>query len=468
MSWAQKSRFSLHILSTDMPRIDSEWLDPRHERMEAKLRSLAKEKNYRVDCLSDVCSRIFNGKTSEEYVSAGVPIIKLRNVTNEGLDWNTDFVIRQFYEENPECHVDVNDILVTATGDGTIGRTDIVNRRGAMIAVDVVALRTNQKVHLSYLLHYLRSIFGQMQFDRFTVGSTGQTHLRNIDKFLIIYPENKDEQLQKVKIADEYMTKAVQKREEYVTEKNQAKINLVPESRQFELEKFYLRVLTIDERRFDFEYHNPRHFQLQKEIEHLKGEGYAKETLGVLCQVFRGKTAKIYVSDGVPIIKLRNVTSEEIDWNTDFVLRPFFDSNSDLHLKKNDVLLTSTGDGTIGRVDMLDKESDCISDGHVTVLRIKNEKKDEISPLYLNFYLRSFFAVMQFERFTIGSTGQTELNDDYVRDIVIIYPKPLEEQKKLAESAYDHEKKSLLAKKEYLESIELSHTEFIKSLGFTN
>lgn len=467
MSWTQKSRFSLHVLSTDMPRIDFEWLDPRHERMETKLRSLAKEKNYRVDCLSGVCSRIFNGKTSEEYVSAGVPIIKLRNVTNEGLNWNSDFVIRQFYDENPECHVEMDDVLVTATGDGTIGRVDIVDREGAMIAVDVVALRASQKIYPSYLLHYLRSVFGRMQFDRFTVGSTGQTHLKNIDKFLIIYPENKDEQLQKVKIADECMTKALQKREQYVTEKIEANINLVPELSKFETEKFYLKTLNMDERRFDFEYNNPLHSRLQKEIERLEREGYVKEALGVLCQVFRGKTAKIYVSVGVPIIKLRNVTGEGIDWDTDFILRPFFDNNPDLHLKKNDVLLTSTGDGTIGRIDMLDKETECVSDGHVTVLRIMDEKKHELDPFYMNFYLRSSFAQKQFNRFTVGSTGQTELNEDYIQDVVIVFPKSSQDQKKFADSAYNHENKSLRAKREYLENVELSKTEFVKSLGFT-
>jgi restriction endonuclease S subunit len=434
--------------------------------MEEKLRGLAKEKHYKVDYLSDVCSRIFNGKTGEEYVSVGVPIIKLRNVTNEGLDWNSDFVIRQFYDETPECHVDIDDVLVTATGDGTIGRVDMVDRQGAMIAVDVVALRANQKTHPSYLLHYLRSIFGRMQFDRFTVGSTGQTHLKNIDKFLIIYPENKDEQLQKVKVADEYISKAIQKRREYAKEKTEAKISLVAESRRLVRERFYLKTLSIEERRFDFEYNNPGHGRMWKEVENLEREGYAKSTLGILCHVFRGKTAKIYVSVGIPIIKLRNVTGEGIDWDTDFVLRPFFDENLDLHLEKNDVLLTSTGDGTIGRVDMLDKESECISDGHVTVLRIKDEKKDEADPFYLNFYLRSFFAQAQFDRFTVGSTGQTELNEDYVRDVAVVHPKSLKEQRKLADSAYDHETKSFRAKKEYLESVELSKTEFIKSLGF--
>jgi restriction endonuclease S subunit len=185
-----------------------------------------------------------------------------------------------------------------------------------------------------------------------------------------------------------------------------------------------------------------------------------------LCQVFRGKTAKIYVSVGVPIIKLRNVTGEGIDWDTDFVLRPFFDRNPDLHLKKNDVLLTSTGDGTIGRVDMLDKETECVSDGHVTVLRIMDEKKHELDPFYMNFYLRSSFAQKQFNRFTVGSTGQTELNEDYIQDVVIVFPKSSQDQKKFADSAYNHENKSLTAKKEYLENVELSKTEFVKSLGF--
>jgi type I restriction enzyme S subunit len=206
-------------LTPETPRLDFEWLDPRHERMKRKLTELSSEKGYRLETVNDVCSKIFNGITGDQYVSGGVPIIKLRNVTGEGLDWDTDFVLRKFYDEHADLRVFKNDILVTCTGDGSIGRADVMDRDEGLAAVDVVALRPNEKVLPLYLLHFLRSIFGQMQFEKNTVGSTGQTHLRNLDKFLIVYPQSKDEQREKVKVSEEHMSKAVDRRNDYESEK---------------------------------------------------------------------------------------------------------------------------------------------------------------------------------------------------------------------------------------------------------
>jgi restriction endonuclease S subunit len=465
MSWSHGSRYTAQTLSSDMPRIDFEWVDPRHERMERRLRSLASKRGYLVDYMADICSSIFNGVTGEEYLTSGVPILKLRNITDGGLNWDTDFVLKRFYEENPDSHVHVGDILANSTGEGTIGRVAIVDREGAMIAVDVIALRTNEKILPSFLLHYLRSVFGQMQFERFTVGSTGQTHLRNINRFLVIYPKAKAEQREKVKEADRLMAKAVEKRVEYLREKREAIIPFADESSKLHSSQFFLRQLSPSERRLDLEYHDPRHARLGRQIESLVNNGFLKDTVGGLCDIFTGKTADAYVSTGIPIIKVRNVTSEGIDWDTDFVIRQFYEENADLHLTEGDILLTTTGEGTIGRIDMLDKARDCMTDGHVTILRIKKERAKDMLPRYLKFYLRSFFAQAQFERFTVGSTGQTELNDPDLANVLVVYPKPIKEQARLGDLANAHEESFLKAKAEYSQSVEASKAEFVKSLG---
>lgn len=239
------------------------------------------------------------------------------------------------------------------------------------------------------------------------------------------------------------------------------KINWSDRSRYFT----YKLIPTTE--RFDFEFLDPRHVEMNKRFQSLADEhGYEVATLDDLCDIFRGKTADLYVSSGIPIIKVRNVTGEGIAWETtSFVLREFFESHSECHLKPQDILLTSTGLGTIGRVDIIERDIPCMTDGHVSILRVKDPNR--ISPRYLLYYLRSIFGQMQMERYTVGSTGQTELNRSDVKRIIIIFPKTVPAQEELIKAGYVMEEAALKAREEYRESLSLAKVRFAESLGLS-
>lgn len=232
--------------------------------------------------------------------------------------------------------------------------------------------------------------------------------------------------------------------------------------------KFFVKKLSYGIRRIDFEWLDPRHEDMDKYLDDIsKKKGYKLETIRNLvtrkvCEIIKGKTAEVYVSQGIPIIKLRNVTNEGINWGTDFVLKDFFVANPKSHLKPKDILITSTGVGTIGRVAMMDKNIDCMTDGHVTTLRILDEK--EILPSFIIHYLRSLFGQMQMEKYTVGSTGQTELNDPDVALIKILYPKSISEQNEIVDSAQPYEDTALKSKDDYKNNLEKARTEFLKAI----
>lgn len=232
--------------------------------------------------------------------------------------------------------------------------------------------------------------------------------------------------------------------------------------------KFFVKKLSYGIRRIDFEWFDPRHEEMDEQLERLgKKEGYKLETIGDLvsrnvCEIIKGKTSGLYVSQGVPIIKVRNVTNEGIIWKTSFVLKDFLDSNPRSHLKLKDILVTSTGVGTIGRITLLDKDISCMTDGHVTTLRILNEK--EILASFLVHYLRSIFGQMQMEKYTIGSTGQTELNDSDIALIKIVYPQSISEQQKILNSVQPYEDSALKSREEYRTNFEKAKQEFQKAL----
>lgn len=85
-------------------------------------------------------------------------------------------------------------------------------------------------------------------------------------------------------------------------------------------------------------------------------------------------------------------------------------------IKKWDVLLASTGDGTLGKCCVFNKNIPAIADGHVTIIRVN---KKIIDPYYLADYLRCGFGAKQIARYYSGSTGLIELTPEQV-DMIIV------------------------------------------------
>lgn len=85
-------------------------------------------------------------------------------------------------------------------------------------------------------------------------------------------------------------------------------------------------------------------------------------------------------------------------------------------LRKNDVILASTGDGTLGKACVYNQSIPAIADEHVTIIRVDSSI---INPYYLADYLRKGFGNKQIERLYTGSTGLIELTPEQVASIVV-------------------------------------------------
>ena len=110
-------------------------------------------------------------------------------------------------------------------------------------------------------------------------------------------------------------------------------------------------------------------------------------------------------------------------------------------VKNGDVLLASTGDGTLGKCCVYDKKFPAIADGHVTIIRVD---KKVIDPYYLADYLRCGFGASQINRLYSGSTGLIELTPEQVDVILIdimLDKEGVDIQKKKSKSIRNIEKK---------------------------
>lgn len=97
-----------------------------------------------------------------------------------------------------------------------------------------------------------------------------------------------------------------------------------------------------------------------------------------------------------------------------------------LRPESGDVLLNSTGTGTIGRSVVFDHDGAFIVDGHVTVFRPKTEATDG---RWLNAVLRTSWGQSHLERFCYsGSTNQLELSRKPVKASMLPVPTVQEQQ----------------------------------------
>ena len=90
---------------------------------------------------------------------------------------------------------------------------------------------------------------------------------------------------------------------------------------------------------------------------------------------------------------------------------------------------------------------------------------ENLSLDFIVHYLRSPLGQMQMERYTVGCTGQTELNDNDLEKAKVIYPAEADKQKEVLREAKRFEEAARQAREQYLKNRSLSRTEFERLLG---
>lgn len=100
------------------------------------------------------------------------------------------------------------------------------------------------------------------------------------------------------------------------------------------------------------------------------------------------------------------------------------------YLHDGDVLITSTGAGTLGRAALFTGDGgDYVADGHVTYL---HPRRDRVDPRYLAYVLGLEAADRYMnEVLAVGATKQTELNREPLAALPVAVP-PLEEQRRIS------------------------------------
>ena len=147
------------------------------------------------------------------------------------------------------------------------------------------------------------------------------------------------------------------------------------------------------------------------------------DTCDLYIETFRGKSPKYENNSNSIILNQKCNRWNSIDLNFAKTVSESWANSIDNNFKtqEGDILINSTGEGTIGRASYISEENiGLLYDSHILLLRLNKQK---INPLYYTYLFNSCFGQDQIDFVkSAQSTKQTELGIDNLKKIKFPYP----------------------------------------------
>jgi len=161
--------------------------------------------------------------------------------------------------------------------------------------------------------------------------------------------------------------------------------------------------------RFSTRYHNISTKKLMEFLDSIK----TLEIKDILLSTIHRGTSPKYNPDGeIPVVKTGHLKNGYIEISQEeFVDQDFYNSSKRSQIKSGDILITSTGKVSLGKVDILEDDQDLVADGHVSIIRVDDR---EYNRLFFVYFFRSILGYFQIERDFTGATNQIELYADEI------------------------------------------------------
>ena len=365
----------------------------------------------------------------------GVPFISSKDVTSQRINWNNiKYITRELHEElHKRIAPQKNDILLAK--NGTTGVAAIVeDTRDFDIYVTLAVIRPSQNICPQYLHQVINSNFCKEQFNsRLTGIGLPNLHLVDIKKTMIPLPPI-SEQKRIVTEIERWFVWIEQIRQsktdlQDVIKQTKSKIldlaihgKLVPQDPSDEPASELLKRI------------NPKAEITCDNAQYEKiPENWCACKLVDICSFLsRGKSPKYSEDDKTyPVFAQKcNLKDGGISLEQARFLDPSTINkwNEVYKLQTGDILVNSTGTGTVGRTRLFN--ANCLGnypfvvpDSHVSVVRVVKS----ICPQYVYAYISSDSIQQYMEENLAGSTNQKELYIGVLENMHIFLP-PLAEQ----------------------------------------
>ena len=390
--------------------------------------SAIKKLHQQYKNLGDLC-KFPRAKTPprELYFNSGVPVIKLKNVSNYFLQLkDTDFIPQSNYQEFVQPKT--GDILITATGEGTIGRVGIFENGIKCVVTAEVMLVRSENINPYFLLAYLRSPHGRYQLERYARGSTGQTHLYSKDVALTPLPQVSEKAQKEI---ENLVKQACQKKKSADEKYEEAEENLYEllgyKELNLKFEKSFEAEATevFSTMRFDSEYYQPKY---KKIIEILNKSSFKAEKLEKVIKISAKKiNPRANPTKKIKYVELANInplTGEIDSFNELYGYEA--PSRARMAIKVGDVVVASLA-GSLDNIGIVPKELD----GEVASTGFFVVNSENYLNEFLFLLFRSEIVKKQLEQKTAGAIMAAVPKSVFGDLLVPVIPK--QKQEKIAE-----------------------------------
>ncbi|MGN0731064.1 MAG: YgjP-like metallopeptidase domain-containing protein [Treponema sp.] len=385
---------------------------------------------------------------------------KYGSISMEKALYLNEDLLKRYTEED---FIKANDIVINSTGGGTMGRVGFVEPTVVDIPEKIVPdthvtlVRANTNLVLEkYLYIFCKSM--QPVMESLGVGSTNQTELRPeiISNLNVPLPPIEEQQriVEKLNsilpVIDEYG-----KEEDELVALSQnfpedIKKSVLQSAMQGKLTRQLKTDSSVDEllqknaeekarliAEGKIKKEKPLAKITEEEIPFEIPENWRWVKLGNLVSlpVKRGKAPKYATKSSVLVFaqkcnqKYGSISMEKALYLNEDLLKRYTEED---FIKANDIVINSTGGGTMGRVGfveptVVDIPEKIVPDTHVTLVRANTNL---VLEKYLYIFCKSMQPVM--ESLGVGSTNQTELRPEIISNLNVPLP-PIEEQQRIVE-----------------------------------
>ncbi len=347
------------------------------------------------------------------------------------------------------------------TKNGAFGVT-LTEHIGYYASHNMIQAKINtDKIDLLFLQHLFSCKFFQQFLDSQVTGTTNRQYIsfKELLKIKIPLPPLEIQKQIVAKIQSiKAQIKALQEEEKRLKDEIEAYIYIalgLEKKQEAKRQKvFIVRFKDLD--RWD-----TRHNQANQ---HAKTQIVFENLENLTTYMQRGKTPTYSTIKKYPVIAQKCVQWNGLEIQKALFINP--DSLSsytkERFLQDDDILLNSTGIGTLGRAIIYKSKDNpyniAVADGHITVMRFDTQR---ILPQYFYHYFSSALIQDNIEEYATGSTKQKELSLTLIKQIKIPLP-PLSVQEKILAHIHKIES-SIAATQEKAKALELELTHYIES-----
>ncbi len=412
---------------------------------------------------------------SKDFVESGVPVVKIKNVRKQNIDLSeVDCVSVDLAKKCSNFYVREGDVLISMTGSGINAPASIVGRvarhtgdnRDFLInqRVGRFVVCNDEKLDLRYLYYFFSRSAIQNLLVSIATGSANQVNIsgKQIESVEIPLPPIKNQKViahilgslddkieinRRMNTTLEAMAQALFKSWfvdfDPVVDNALAAGNPIPEPFHKRAEA---RRALGDKRKplpADIAQHFPDRFVFNEEMGWVPDGWKICPLKSITTELRRGISPKYVDVGGVRVVNQKCIRDHTVNY---CLTRRNDKSKRKINgreLMVGDVLVNSTGVGTLGRMaQILCLDETTVVDSHVTVVRSNND-------IYKPYTFARMILSLEpkIEAMGEGSTGQTELSRANLQEITVLVP-PLNCQKGIERILFNNAQKMVVLSKD--------------------